>query len=58
MEKIKLGSNVEITISSEQGVVMGIAEYTNTATQYFVHYCDGNGCAKSDWFYIEQLTAV
>lgn len=53
--EIKLNDAVQLKVSGEKGVVIGCCEYTFSENQYFVHYKDGNGCAKTEWFYGAQL---
>lgn len=51
----ELGQNVSLAVSNEVGTIIGRADYVNSSYQYYVHYADGNGCAKSEWFYESQL---
>lgn len=55
MDEINIGSTVEISISGEIGNVTGIAKYLEHATQYYVFYKDGNGCAQEKWLTRGQL---
>lgn len=58
MFKFELEQKVSIKVSGEQGTVIGRCEYVNSYPQIYVHFKDGNGCAKSEWFYENQLEAI
>lgn len=51
-----LGDDVMLTISGEQGQVIGVASYLAGFTQYQVHYKDANGAAQTEWLYREQIS--
>ena len=54
----ELGQNVKITISGEQGQVIGIAEYLATSTQYFVILKAADGRAVTQWWEADFLSAA
>ena len=56
--KFELDQKVRLKVSGETGVVIGRADYVNSFPQCYVHFKDGNGCAKSEWFYENQLETI
>lgn len=53
-----LGERVEIKSSGEAGEVIGRAEYVSGGIQIQLHYMDGQGCAKTEWFYQNLLASA
>lgn len=54
----KLGDRVEIKISSEQGEIVGIAQYIDMPDQFFINYKSADGRATKDWFNKTELKKV
>ena len=50
MFRFKLGDQVKISISSEQGEIIARAEYTELPTQYQLLYITKAGCATEQWW--------
>lgn len=48
--EFNLGDEVEIIVSGEIGVVVGRAEYLNSADAYYVRYQASNGRAVESWW--------
>lgn len=57
-ENFKLGDRVEIKISSEQGEIVGIAQYIDMPDQFFINYKSADGRATKDWFNKTELKKV
>ena len=51
----ELGQDVALAMSSEQGVVVGRAEYTNGADQYYVRYVAADGRQVEAWLSEDAL---
>ena len=49
------GDYVEITVSGEQGLVVGRAEYLSHEDSYLVRYMDSTGCAREAWWDADAL---
>lgn len=47
--KFELGAKVQLTPSWERGVVVGRAEYSNSANSYFVRYSSADGLTEKWW---------
>lgn len=48
--KFSLGERVEIAESSESGTVIGRAEYSEAASNYYVRYVAADGRAVEAWW--------
>jgi len=55
--KFELGAHVEITVSGEQGVVIGRAEYQESANSYYLRYKTADGRAIESWWTESALAA-
>lgn len=55
---LKNGCKVKITISGEEGFIVGFAEYIELPKQFYVSYKAADGRAVKDWFYGSELEAV
>ena len=53
-----LGQQVVITASSEEGEVVGRAEYSNSSNSYYVRYRARDGRATEAWWTEDALTAA
>lgn len=58
MFRFKLGDQVKISISSEQGEIIGRVEYTELPTQYQLLYITKAGCATEQWWPESALEPV
>lgn len=56
--KFDLGAEVKIRCSGEQGMVIGRAEYVDSADQYLVRYKAADGRAVTNWWSDGALTAA
>ena len=56
--KFNLGDKVTVTVSGETGEVLGRAEYTTAANNYYVRYCAADGHAVEQWWQEDALTAA
>jgi hypothetical protein len=54
--KFALGQTVTIAVSGETGEVLGRAEYTTAANNYFVRYKTADGRATECWWQENALT--
>ena len=54
----KLGQSVTLVITNDVGIVMGIAQYLDRATEYGVEYQDSEGKYAYGWFTPRQLEAL
>lgn len=54
----KLTQKVKLTLSGEQGEVIGRAHYTNANPSYLVRYVAADGRQVEDWQAEDSLTAV
>ncbi len=52
----QLKDKVKLQLSDEKGVVIGIAIYSEEATQYYVRFLAGDGCQRQAWFTTEAIT--
>lgn len=48
--KFELGQIVAISVSGEQGKIIGRAEYINSGRAYFLRYKCGDGRAVETWW--------
>jgi hypothetical protein len=55
--QFEIGDQVNITVSGENGKVIGRAEYDEEPPSYFVHYKTGDGRAVQSWWNAARLTA-
>lgn len=53
--KFELGQQAQIKASSEQGEVIGRAEYLNTENAYLLRYKSGDGRAVEAWWSASAL---
>lgn len=53
-----LGDHVNLSLSHEEGIVIGRAEYTNIPPQYFVRYVAADGRQVQDWFCDDAIEHV
>lgn len=53
--KFELGAKVSVTVSGETGEVIGRAEYTTAANNYYVRYRSADGRAVEAWWQEEAL---
>ena len=53
-----LGDAVELTLSGEQGVVIGRAEYTESEPQYLVRYVTAQNCQVEAWLSQSAISPV
>ncbi len=56
--KFNLGDRVAVEVSGETGEVLGRAEYTTAANNYFVRYKSTDGRAVETWWQEDALVAV
>ncbi len=54
----RLGQQVVITASGEEGEVVGRAEYSNSSNSYYVRYRARDGRATEAWWTEDALTAA
>jgi hypothetical protein len=54
--KFNLGDKVAVEVSGETGEVLGRAEYTTAANNYFVRYKSADGRAVETWWQEDALT--
>lgn len=54
----RLGQQVVITASGEEGEVIGRAEYSNSSNSYYVRYRARDGRATEAWWTEDALTAA
>ncbi len=50
MFKFDLEHKVKISVSGEEGAVVGRAEYVSSSKQYLVRYKSGDGRAEEKWW--------
>ena len=55
--RFSLGEGVALSLSAEQGVVIGRAEFDRSENTYLVRYCDVEGCQGERWFSESALVA-
>lgn len=48
--KFTLGVQVELTLSHEEGTIIGRAHYLDSENSYLVRYVNGNGCQIEAWW--------
>lgn len=53
--KFNLGDKVAVEVSGETGEVLGRAEYTTGANNYFVRYKSADGRAVETWWQEDAL---
>jgi len=53
--KFNLGDQVTITASGETGQIIGRAEYTTSANNYYIRYCSADGRAVEAWWQEDAL---
>ena len=56
--KFKLKQKTKISISGEEGVITGRAEYTDAPNQYYLHYKAADGRAVDGWFLEDQIESM
>lgn len=55
---LELRDYVEIAISGEKGEVIGIAQYVDLPTQFYINYKSADGRATKDWFFESELKKI
>ena len=55
--QFEIGDDVNITVSGENGKVIGRAEYEDEPPSYLVHYKSADGRAVQKWWGLARLTA-
>lgn len=53
--KFNLGDKVAVEVSGETGEVLGRAEYSTAANNYFVRYKSADGRAVENWWQEDAL---
>ena len=48
--KFDMGKRVRLSQTSEEGVVVGRAEYDHSEDSYLVRYQAADGCQREAWF--------
>ena len=56
--KFNLGDKVAVEVSGETGEVLGRAEYTTAANNYFVRYKSADGRAVETWWQEDALASA
>lgn len=54
----QIGQSVRIAVSGEVGLIIGIAEYAESAPDALVRYCAGDGRAVETWWKFSALEAM
>ena len=54
----RLGDQVRLLLSSEQGEIIGQSRYSNASPSYFVRYLAGDGRQTENWISEEALVLL
>lgn len=54
--KFQLGQKVKLALSEEKGIVIGRAEYSDSANNYGIQYVAADGRQVTDWWVESAIT--